>query len=70
MENLHGAIFDLDGTLLDSMGIWRKIDVDFLGKRGIEMTPDYPEEITALDSRSAAEYTIRRYGFAIRRRCS
>ncbi len=64
MENLHGAIFDLDGTLLDSMGIWRKIDVDFLGKRGIEMTPDYPEEITALDSRSAAEYTIRRYGFA------
>ena len=24
-----GAIFDLDGTLLDSMGVWDKVDVDF-----------------------------------------
>ena len=25
-----GAIFDLDGTLLDSMGVWDQVDVDFL----------------------------------------
>ena len=24
-----GAIFDLDGTLLDSMGVWDQVDVDF-----------------------------------------
>jgi len=64
VENLLGTIFDLDGTLLDSMGIWRQIDIDFLAKRGIPMTPDYTEAITPLDSRSAAEYTIRRYGFS------
>ena len=34
-----GAIFDLDGTLLDSMGVWDQVDVDFLAKRGIEV-PD------------------------------
>ena len=25
-----GAIFDLDGTLLDSMGVWDQVDIDFL----------------------------------------
>ena len=35
IDNRMGAIFDLDGTLLDSMGVWRKIDEDFLGKRGV-----------------------------------
>ena len=28
-----GAIFDLDGTLLDSMGVWSQVDIDFLKKR-------------------------------------
>ena len=64
MENLLGAIFDLDGTLLDSMGIWAQIDVDFLARRGIAATPDYTEAVTALHFRTAAEYTIRRYGFS------
>ncbi len=32
-----GAIFDLDGTLLDSMGVWDQVDVDFLAKRGFEV---------------------------------
>ncbi|MEA4898893.1 HAD family hydrolase [Bacillota bacterium Meth-B3] len=36
-------IFDMDGTLLDSMGYWRRINVDFLAARGL--TP--PEEIRA-----------------------
>ena len=27
-----GAIFDLDGTLLDSMGVWDQVDIDFLSK--------------------------------------
>ena len=25
----QGAIFDIDGTLLDSMGVWSQVDVDF-----------------------------------------
>ena len=25
MFNFKGAIFDLDGTIIDSMGIWEKI---------------------------------------------
>ena len=60
----RGAIFDLDGTLLDSMGIWSRIDEDFLGRRGIPVPPDYMDELAALGFRPAAEYTIKRFGFS------
>ncbi len=62
LECMKGAIFDLDGTLLDSMGVWRQIDVDFLGKRGYEVPEDYLKAITAKTFQTAAEYTIERFG--------
>lgn len=37
--NLEAVIFDLDGTLIDSMGVWSDVDREFLKKRGIEL-PD------------------------------
>ena len=57
------GIFDLDGTVLDSMGVWRDIDYEFLGKRGIEVTEDYLKAISALGFEAAAKYTIDRFGF-------
>lgn len=59
----RGAIFDLDGTLVDSMGVWRQIDVDFLGKRGLSVPPDYLDAITPMGFEAAADYTIDRFGF-------
>jgi beta-phosphoglucomutase-like phosphatase (HAD superfamily) len=32
---LNAVIFDLDGTLIDSMGIWKNVDIEYLKKRGI-----------------------------------
>ncbi|MCI5649748.1 MAG: HAD family hydrolase [Fusicatenibacter sp.] len=63
MKQYRGAIFDLDGTLLDSMGVWRQIDIDFLGRRNLEVPSDYLEAITPLGFEKAAEYTINRFGF-------
>ena len=63
MNQYKGAIFDLDGTLLDSMWVWDDIDVAFLKKRGLEVPPDYQEAITPLGFLEAARYTIRRFGF-------
>ena len=31
-------IFDMDGTLIDSNGIWREVDEAFLAKRGFPYT--------------------------------
>lgn len=33
-------IFDLDGTLIDSMQLWRRVDAEFLNSRGIEVPDD------------------------------
>lgn len=61
-SHLRGVVFDLDGTLLDSMGVWAQIDIDFLGKRGIAVPPDYMESISHLGFRATALYTIQRFG--------
>lgn len=61
MKAYRGAIFDLDGTLLDSLHIWEQIDIRFLEKHGHKATPDYTREVTMLGFRKAAEYTIERY---------
>ena len=34
LKNIEGAVFDLDGTLLDSSWVWEKVDEKFLGDRG------------------------------------
>ena len=60
--NFKGAVFDLDGTLLDSMEVWKNIDIEFLSKRGLQVPKDYSDEILAMSFRETAEYTIARFG--------
>lgn len=58
---MKGAIFDLDGTLIDSMNVWNKIDDDLL--RGYGFAPDeaYHLAITNLTFTEGAEYIVRRF---------
>ena len=35
LEGLHAVIFDLDGTLMDSMWMWKDIDIEYLGRYGL-----------------------------------
>jgi HAD superfamily hydrolase (TIGR01509 family) len=61
MKVYKAYIFDLDGTLLDSMSVWGQIDIDFLGKRGIAVPPDYIEAISSMTFLETAAYTIKRF---------
>lgn len=45
MDKIEAVIFDLDGTLIDSMGIWVKVDLEFMKKKNIPFTPDLFEEV-------------------------
>lgn len=54
--NIKGAIFDLDGTLLDSMFIWDTIGEDYLLKRGITPEKGLNEKFRAMSIVQAAEY--------------
>lgn len=62
--NFKAAIFDLDGTLLDSMRIWEKIDIAFLTKRGLPVPDNYVNEICARSFEEAAEYTIQLFNLS------
>lgn len=59
-----GAVFDLDGTLLDSMHVWENVDRDFLKIRGLPDDAEYCECIKQMSIREAADYTISRYGLS------
>ena len=57
------VIFDLDGTLIDSMQIWRKVDEEFLGMRGISVPNDLFEHLPQGNSFiQTAQYFKDRFG--------
>ncbi|MCR5330254.1 MAG: HAD family phosphatase [Lachnospiraceae bacterium] len=64
LNGIEAVIFDLDGTLIDSMWIWKAIDIEYLGSFGIE----YPENLqTCIDGLSFTEtavYFKERFGIA------
>ena len=62
LKNIECAVFDLDGTLLDSSWVWEKVDEKFLGDRGFQVPDDYVDEISPLGAERAAVYTIERFG--------
>ena len=64
-EFCRGAIFDMDGTLLDSMHIWEQVDIDFLAAHGRTFTKEYGANLKTLDFRQSAVYTIDLFGLAM-----
>lgn len=56
LNGIKAAIFDMDGTLIDSMGVWSKIDIDFLQKRGFQVPENLKSSIEHLTFLECAEY--------------
>ena len=55
------VIFDLDGTLLDSMRVWYEVDEKFLSKRGIALTKEYTDFVKRANILDSAIYTVEKY---------
>ena len=60
-EGVKLLIFDLDGTLLDSMSVWNDVDIEFLGRYGYEVTPEYTDMVKRATIEDAARYTQQKY---------
>ena len=61
-KEIKAIIFDLDGTLLDSTGMWKEIDKKFFAKRNMEVPPQYAEEIVHIGLKESAILTKEKYG--------
>ena len=58
---LEGAIFDLDGTLTDSMHIWNEAPKALVRQFGGEPPEDLAEDIKEMGRREASEYMVARF---------
>lgn len=61
MRRIDGAIFDLDGTLLDSMPVWDTLAADYLRSLQIEPEDGLFEKTKLMTLRQVAEYFISEY---------
>lgn len=59
---MQGAIFDMDGTLLDSMPFWGDSADRFLMKRGVRPPPGLYEALKDLSMVQTADYLRERFG--------
>ena len=56
LQNKKAVIFDLDGTLVDSMWMWKAIDIEYLGKFGIPLPPTLQKDIEGMSFSETAVY--------------
>ncbi len=55
-------IFDLDGTITDSNGLWLGVDMAFLGRRGLTFSEEYESVVSRSIFPVAAAYTKEYFG--------
>lgn len=55
-SDIKAAIFDLDGTLIDSMGLWNSIDVNYLKKFNLAVPERLQDDICHLNFQETAAY--------------
>ena len=62
LTNIKAAIFDLDGTLIDSMWVWNKIDENYFKCRNITIPKDLKSQIEHLSFDETAAYFKNNFG--------
>lgn len=62
LKDIKAVIFDLDGTLMDSMWMWTDIDIEYLGRYGYELPDDLQKEIEGMGFTETAQYFKKRFG--------
>ncbi len=60
-RNKKAIIFDLDGTLVDSMWMWYDIDVEYLGRFGITIPQGLQADIEGMSFSETAVYFKERF---------
>ena len=62
LEQIQAVIFDVDGSMVDSMWMWKKLDMEYLQKKNIVLPDDLQSSIEGLSFYQTAEYFKERFG--------
>jgi thiamine-phosphate diphosphorylase len=64
MQSMKAAVFDMDGTLLDSMPMWQHAAILYLESKHIEPEPDIWNRTKSLDMQQTALYFKQTYNIS------
>lgn len=65
IADFKGAIFDMDGTLLDSMPVWETVAEDYLESQGIIPDEKLRETVRTMSIQQACELFCTEYGLTL-----
>jgi len=60
-KGIQAVIFDLDGTLIDSMWMWKQIDIDYLARHGHPLPENLQDCIEGMSFSETAVYFKERF---------
>ena len=58
LENKKAVIFDLDGSLVDSMWIWPEVDVQYMDKYNLTVPANFQKAIEGKSYTETAQYFL------------
>lgn len=61
-DRIDCAIFDLDGTLIDSLDVWSTVDIKFMQKRNLPVPEGFYSKVASMSFSQAADFVISEYG--------
>ena len=64
-NTLQGVILDLDGTLLDSTGMWRQVDGRLMAHYGKEVPPDLSETVQRMSIEEFSQFFVEEFDLPV-----
>ena len=64
-ETMKAAIFDMDGTLIDSMDEWRKLNMSFVRGQGVQLSEEEEKLLYSMSGSMVIEYIMKRFGINV-----
>lgn len=61
LEHITSAVLDMDGTLIDSMGIWHKIDEQFFAEHHLILPDGLSHQVNKMTMTEWAEFFIQEF---------
>ncbi len=65
---MKAAIFDLDGTLIDSTWVWENVSATFSPHQGIEPPENIDDIVSTMSFKNSAVYFVERFHLSLTRR--